>query len=343
MKLRRLIPILLNNAIWILLLMVFVLFGSLNKAFFSHLNVLNVLFSSSLLGLLVIGESFTLITGNFDLSIESTLAMGALLGGWLTVRAGSPDNGAGWMLNHWVAIAILLAFGLLVGWLNGFFITRMKMNNFVVTLSMLITLRGLMHLIPAGNTVYNTTMPYNFIGKAKVLGVPLPIYIGIGAFILAHIALKYTPFGRSLYAIGANREAARASGINPEKRIRQVYIIAGFLAALAGWILSARITSIPPNLGEGMTFITMAAAVIGGISLFGGRGNMIGAFGGVLLLSSINAGLNMVDVSPFWISTVRGLIILFAMMIDAQKVRLSNMQIIENNSSSEPLKSNTTI
>ena len=340
MKLRRLIPILLNNAIWILLLMVFVLFGSLNKAFFSHLNILNVLFSSSLLGLLVIGESFTLITGNFDLSIESTLAMGALLGGWLTVRAGSPDNGAGWMLTHWVAIAILLAFGILVGWLNGFFITRMKMNNFVVTLSMLITLRGLMHLIPAGNTVYNTTMPYNFIGKAKVLGVPLPIYIGLGAFIIAHIALKYTPFGRSLYAIGANREAARASGINPEKRIRQVYIIAGFLSALAGWILSARITSIPPNLGEGMTFITMAAAVIGGISLFGGRGNMIGAFGGVLLLSSINAGLNMVDVSPFWISTVRGLIILFAMMIDAQKVRLSKMQIIENNSSSVPSKSN---
>jgi ribose/xylose/arabinose/galactoside ABC-type transport system permease subunit len=307
MKLRRLIPILLNNAIWILLFMVFVLFGSLNKAFFSHLNILNVLFSSSLLGLLVVGESFTLITGNFDLSIESTLAMGALLGGWLTVRAGSPDNGAGWMLNHWVAIAILLAFGILVGWLNGFFITRMKMNNFVVTLSMLITLRGLMHLIPAGNTVYNTTMPYN--------------------------SLKYTPFGRSLYAIGANREAARASGINPEKRIHQVYIIAGFLAALAGWILSARITSIPPNLGEGMTFITMAAAVIGGISLFGGRGNMIGAFGGVLLLSSINAGLNMVDVSPFWISTVRGLIILFAMMIDAQKVRLSKMQMIKNNSS----------
>ena len=333
MKFRRLIPIILNNMIWILLLMVFVLFGSLNKAFFSPLNILNVLFSSSLLGLLVIGESFTLITGNFDLSIESTLAMGALLGGWLTVRAGSPDNGAGWMLNHWVAIAILLAFGLLVGWLNGFFIARMKMNNFVVTLSMLITLRGLMHLIPAGNTVYNTTMPYNFIGKAKVLGVPLPIYIGLGAFIIAHITLKYTPFGRNLFAIGANREAARASGINPEKRIQQVYIIAGFLAALAGWILSARITSIPPNLGEGMTFITMAAAVIGGISLFGGQGSMIGAFGGVLLLSSINAGLNMVDVSPFWISTIRGLIILFAMMIDAQKVRFSKMQVIKNNSS----------
>ncbi len=341
MKLRRFIPILLNNAIWILLLIVFVLFGSLNKAFFSHLNILNVLFSSSLLGLLVIGESFTLITANFDLSIESTLAMGALLGGWLTVRAGSPDNGSGWMMNHWVAIAILLAFGLLVGWLNGFFITRMKMNNFVVTLSMLITLRGLMHHIPLGNTVYNTTMPYNFIGKATILGVPLPIYIGLTAFTIAHIVLKYTPFGRSLYAIGANREAARASGINPEKRIRQVYIIAGFLSALTGWILSARITSIPPNLGEGMTFNTMAAAVIGGISLFGGRGNMIGAFGGVLLLSAINAGLNMVDVSPFWISTIRGLIILFAMIIDAQKVRLSNMQIIENNSSSVPAQSET--
>jgi len=331
MNLRKYIPTLLNNVIWILLLLIFFLFGSLNNAFFSPLNILNILFSSSVLGLLVIGESFVLITKNFDLSVESTLAVCAMWGGWLTVRAGSPDNGAGIMMNHYLAIAILLAFGAFVGWINGLLITKLKMNNFVVTLAMLITLRGLMHLFPAGNTVYNTTMPYNFIGKAKFFGIPLPIYVGVGMFIIAHIILKYTPFGRSLYSIGANRNAARASGINPEKRILQVYVIAGFLAAIAGWILSARITSIPPNLAEGYTFNTMAAAVIGGISLMGGRGNMVGAFGGVLLMAAINAGLNMVDVSPFWISTIRGLIILFAMMIDAQKVRLSNMQLIEEN------------
>jgi len=242
------------------------------------------------------------------------------------------DGNIVWFLasttGGWVApahsllfIAILLGAGLFIGWFNGFMITRMKMNDWVVTLSMLITLRGVMHLLPAGNTVYNTTMPYNFLGQDTIGPIPLPVIAVIVAFIVAHVALKYTPFGRSLYAIGGNRETARASGINPERRIRQVYIIAGILAAVAGWMLGSRITAVPPNLADGMVFNVMAAAVIGGVSLNGGRGTMVGAFGGVLLLAAINAGLNFIDVNAFWVDAIRGGIILFAMLIDAQKVR----------------------
>jgi ribose/xylose/arabinose/galactoside ABC-type transport system permease subunit len=121
--------------------------------------------------------------------------------------------------------------------------------------------------------------------------------------------------------VGGNKEAALASGVDPNRRIRQVYIIAGLLAAIGGWMLAGRLRSVIPNLGEGMVFEVMAAAVIGGVSLQGGRGTMLGAFGGVLLLSAIGTGLNLMDVSEFWISTIRGVIILLAMLIDAQKVR----------------------
>jgi len=321
MDVRKYIPAVLDNLIWALLAIVIILFSFLAPSYLSPLNFLNILFAAAVLGLVVIGEAFVLITGNMDLSVESTVAMCALLGAWLTVHPGPPDNGLGIEMNHFLAIAILLAFGVFVGWLNGFLITRMKMNNFVVTLAMLIALRGLMHLLPGGNTVYNTTMPYNFLGQATIGSIPLPVIIVIVSFFIAYIVLKYTPFGRSLYAIGGNREAARASGINPERRIRQVYLIAAILAALAGWMLGARITAVPPNLADGMVFDVMAAAVIGGVSLNGGRGTMMGAFGGVLLLAAISSGLNLIDVNAFWVDAIRGFVILLAMLIDAQKVR----------------------
>jgi ribose/xylose/arabinose/galactoside ABC-type transport system permease subunit len=321
MDLKRYVPALLDNLIWLLLLGVIILFSFLSPAYLTPANFLNILFHAAVLGILVIAESFVLITGNFDLSIESTLAFCAMLGAWLVTRAGPPDNGSGLLLHPFLATAILLAAGVLIGWFNGALITRLKMNNFVVTLAMLIALRGLMRVLPSGNTIYGTPPLFNWLGTVKIGPVPLPVIAVVVAFIIAHIVLQYTPFGRNLYAVGGNKEAARASGVNPEKRIRQVYLIAAILAAIAGWMLSGRLTSVIPNLGEGMVFEVFAAAVIGGVSLQGGRGTMLGAFGGVLLLSAIASGLNLVDVSPFWISTIRGLIILFAMLIDAQKVR----------------------
>ena len=149
----------------------------------------------------------------------------------------------------------------------------------------------------------------------------MPVIIVLIAFAIAHVVLSYTPFGRNLYAVGGNKGAARASGVDPDKRIRQVYIVAGLLAAIGGWMLAGRLRSVIPNLGEGMVFEVFAAAVIGGVSMQGGRGTMLGAFGGVLLLSAIGTGLNLMDVSEFWIGTIRGAIILIAMFIDAQKVR----------------------
>jgi ribose/xylose/arabinose/galactoside ABC-type transport system permease subunit len=320
-NLRTYIPTLLDNLIWVLLLAVIIFFSIFAGGFLDTGSFINILVHAAVLGLLVVGESFTLITGNFDLSVESTLGFCAMLSAWLVLPMGPPENGSGLMMNPLLAIAIILVLGPVIGWINGTLITRGKMNNFVVTLSMLIALRGLMLLVPQGNTIYRTPPLYNILGATKVGPIPLPVIVVLLAFAIGYVVLKYTPFGRDLYAVGGNRDAALASGVDPDKRIRQVYIIAGFLAALAGWMLAGRLRSVIPNLGEGMVFEVMAAAVIGGISLQGGRGTMLGAFGGVLLLSTIGTGLNLMDVSEFWIGTVRGVIILAAMLIDAQKVR----------------------
>jgi simple sugar transport system permease protein len=330
MNIRKYIPFILDNLIWILLIGVFALFSFLTPHFLTPANFLNVLIHASILGLLVIAQSFTLVTGNFDLSIESTLAVTAMFAAWLIVREGSPDNGSGWGVPPFAAILVMLLIGVAIGWINGTLITRFKMNNFVVTLAMLIALRGVVRLVPEGNTIYGiSAFPgYYWLGFSKIGPIPISVILLIVAYIVGYIVLKHTRFGRELYAVGANKQAALASGVDPDKRIRQVYMIAGFIAAIAGWALSGRLHSVIPNLAEGMVFEVFAAAVIGGVSLQGGRGSMLGAFGGVLLLSAISAGLNLVEVSVFWVEAIRGFIILFAMFIDAQKVRFKSEPVV---------------
>jgi ribose/xylose/arabinose/galactoside ABC-type transport system permease subunit len=321
MNLRKHIPFVLDNLIWFMLLAVIVFFSILTHKFLTLPSLLNILVHAAVLGIMVIGQSFTLVTGNFDLSMESTLGLCALVGAWLIVPAGAPSYGGGVMFHPFVAVPIMLLIGLGIGWINGTLVTRFKMNNFVVTLAMLIALRGCMLILTEGHTVYGTPELFNVLGGGSIGPIPVLVVVVIVAYLIAHIVLKYTPFGRQLYAVGGNRNAALASGVDPDRRIRHVYLISGFLAAFAGWMLAGRLTNVINNLGENMIFEVFAAAVIGGISLQGGRGTMLGAFGGVLLLSAVNTGLNLMDVSPFWIESIRGLVILVAMLIEAQKVR----------------------
>jgi ribose/xylose/arabinose/galactoside ABC-type transport system permease subunit len=321
MNLRRYVAVLLDNLIWILLLGVVVLFSLLTDRFLTTTNIFNILIHAAVLGIAVIGLSFTLLTGNFDLSIESTIGFTALIGAWLVAPAGGIANGSGLNVNPFLAAAIMLLIGLGIGWVNGFLITRAKMNNFIVTLAVLIILRGVMLGFTQGQTVAQLPVGFKALGHDKVGPVPVSIIVLILAFVVAHIVTTYRRFGRDLYAVGGNQSAALAAGIDPDKRVRHVYLISGALAAFAGWMLAGRLGVVVAGLGEGMIFEVFAAAVIGGISLQGGRGTIIGAFGGVLLLSAIDSGLNLMRVSSFWIQTVRGLVILIAMFIDAQKVR----------------------
>jgi ribose/xylose/arabinose/galactoside ABC-type transport system permease subunit len=235
------------------------------------------------------------------------------------------------MINPYLSIAIILVLGVVIGWVIGALITYGKMNNFIVTLAFLLILRGSMLAFTEGNAVNGLNFPpaevFYWLGSAAAFTlpwigkIPVAVVAMLLIFIIGAIVLEHRPFGRDLYAIGGNRPAAVASGIDADRRIRQVYMVSGFLAALGGWMLAGRVASVQVDLGEGYIFQVMAAAVIGGISLNGGRGKMIGALGGVLLLSTIDRGLNLMRVSVFWIQVIQGLIILIAMFIDAQKVR----------------------
>jgi len=321
MNFRRYIPVLLDNLIWILLLGTVVLFSLLTDRFLTQTNITNIFIHAAVLGIAAIGLSFTLLTGNFDLSIESTIGFTALIGAWLVAPAGGIAHGSGWNVPPIIAALVMLLIGLGIGWINGALITRARMNNFIVTLAMLIILRGIMLGFTQGETIAQLPAGFKALGHDKVGAFPLSVITLLVAFLIAHVVTTYRRFGRDLYAVGGNSDAALAAGIDPDRRIRHVYLISGALAALAGLMLAGRLGVVVAGLGEGMIFEVFAAAVIGGISLQGGRGTMIGALGGVLLLSVIDSGLNLMRVSSFWIMTVRGLVILVAMFIDAQKVR----------------------
>jgi ribose/xylose/arabinose/galactoside ABC-type transport system permease subunit len=317
----RPLQVVLDNLIWFLLLLALVTFSSLTNRFLTLNNVTNILVHSAVLGIMVIGQSFTLITGNFDLSAESNLGFIAVLGAFLMTASGEPSNGSGLLLNPVLTLLVMLGTGLLIGAINGLLITRLKMNNFIVTLSMLIIVRGLAFLVTHGKTVTGIPSSFKALGHAYAGPVPISVIVLLAAVALAFFITRHTRFGRDLYAVGGNSDAASASGIDSQKRIRQVYLISGAIAAFAAWIELGRLGVGATRIGENMIFEIQAAAVIGGISLFGGRGTMLGALGGVLLLSSINSGLSLMQVSGFAIDMVRGIVILGAMLIDAQKVR----------------------
>ena len=331
MQASKYIPTLLDHLIWVILVVVFVFFVFQSPVFLTSTNITNILTAAAVLGILVVGQTFVLITGNFDLSSESTLGVTALFGMFLIVPATPPYWGGGIMLNPYLAIITILLTGALIGYVVGFLITVGKMNNFIVTLAMLLILRGLMMAFTQGKPIsglnFEPADVYFWLGHEAlfeipdVARIPLAVVATAAVFGVGHIILNHRRFGRELYAIGGNRNAAIASGIDADRRIRQVYVMTGVLAALAGWMLAGRVGSIQVNLGDGYIFTVMAAAVIGGISLQGGRGTMLGALGGVLLLSTIDRGLNLMRVSVFWVKVIQGLIIMLAMFIDAQRVR----------------------
>ena len=329
---RRTLPGLLDNLIWVILVAVFLFFATQSPHFLTPANLSNILSAAAVLGVLVVGQTFVLITGNFDLSTESTLGLCALVGLWLIVPAAAPYWGGDLGLPPILAILLILAMGAAIGFAIGALITVGRMNNFIVTLASLLILRGLMLGFTEGNAVsgmgFEPAETFYWLGHQPAftlpwLGrVPVAVCAMLLVFLLGHVVLNHRRFGRELYAIGGNRAAAVASGVDADRWVRQVYVLSGLLAAFAGWMLAGRVASIQVNLGEGYVFMVFAAAVIGGVSLQGGRGTMLGALGGVLLLSTIDRGLNLMRVSVFWIQVVQGLIIMIAMFVDAQRIRI---------------------
>ncbi len=284
-----------------------------NGAFLTADNLVNILQQSSELSILVIAETMVLLAARIDLSLESVVGLAPMLGAWLILKD-TLLGGSGIGLAPWAGILVVFAAGGAIGTLNGFLIVKMKLNAFIVTLSMLILLRGLTLGLTNGATLSDLPDSFTYLGSAKWLGVPASIWIAGVLYLGFALFLRYHRVGRALYAIGGNWEAARVAGIRNDRIVWGIYVVAGFLAALAGLMLSGRIASVVSSQGQNMIFYVFAASVIGGIDLNGGRGSLIGALTGVLLLGVLQNVLTLSQVPTFWIDSVYGAIILLALI-----------------------------
>jgi len=281
--------------------------------FLTWRNWQDVLVSMSWIGLLVLAEGLVLLTGKMDLSLESTVGLAPGVAVWLTLPKGI-NHGLDLVSPGW-AIPITLAVGLVIGLINAGLIVKLGLNAFIVTLGMLITLRGLLTGISGGQTFFGMQGSMMYLGTGSWLGVPVAIWVCVLAYVVAVLALRYLRAGRALYAIGGNVDAARAAGIRTDRTVAGVLILASVLAALAGIMLSGHLASVASNQGDGAIFTVFAAAVIGGVSLNGGRGSLVGAFTGILLLYLVQNVLTFGGVSGEWFDFLNGAVILVVLII----------------------------
>jgi len=283
-----------------------------NPAFLTKTNLVdNVLTTSAVLGIVVIAESIILIGGYFDLSLQSTVGFAPML---LAVLV-SPVADGGHAVPFVLAFVVMLLAVLAIGMSNGLMIAKMKLPAFIVTLAMLILLQGLTIGLSGGQTYSNLPRAMTYLGDGLFLSLPIQAWILVLAFAASYLYMKFTPTGRSIYAMGGNAEAAKAAGIRTTRLTIGVIVFGSLLAALAGLMLTGRIASVTANQGDNLIFTVFAAAVIGGINLNGGRGNLIGAGLGVLLLGVIQNILTLSNVPSFWINAAYGAIILGALLI----------------------------
>lgn len=295
-------------------LILVILVGSLsNSAFLTTDNVINVLQASSVLAIVVLAESLVLISGKFDVSLESIVGVAPMIGACLMLQSGANPWGIG--LNPYLAIVATLAVGGLIGLANGVLVTFLKLNAFITTLAMLILLRGLTVGVSGGTTIFDLPDGFIYLGSATWFGIPVSIWLAGAMYAIVGLFLRWHYTGRSLYAVGGNALAARVAGIRTDRVLVGVFIAAGVLAAFAGLLATGRIASATASQGGGLIFSAFAAAVLGGISLEGGRGSVGGALLGVLLLAIITNILTLQRVDPFWIDACNGAIILVALIV----------------------------
>jgi simple sugar transport system permease protein len=282
-----------------------------SPAFFTTSNFSNTAQFSAALGLVVVAESLILLTGSFDLSLQSIYGLAPMIGAWLIVSKDAQGLGTNW--NPAFGILVVVGIGAAVGLFNGFMIVKLKFNAFIFTLAMLILLAGLQQGIVSGRTIYEMPPSFIYLGSAYWHGFPASAWVMIGVFIAAALFLRYHRTGRAIYAIGGNLEAARAAGVKVDRIRIGVFAIAGVLSAIAGLMIAGQVVAVTANQGNNLIFTVFAASVIGGIALEGGRGRMVGAFTGVVLLALVNNVLVLRNTSTFWIDAANGAIILIAL------------------------------
>ena len=293
------------------LLLLIVVLTLLNPNFLTVSNLLNVLRQVSISGLIAFGMTFVILTGGIDLSVGSTLALTGAVAASLIASGTDPI----------IAMGVALVLGLILGAINGIIITKGRVAPFIATLATMTVYRGLTLVYTEGKPVsgLGDSVAFQMFGKGYFLGIPVPVITTILAFVVLYLILHKTNFGRRVYAVGGNEEASKLSGINTDRVKIWVYAITGLLASVSALILTSRLNSAQPTAGESYELDAIAAVVLGGTSLTGGRGWIFGTLVGVLIIGVLNNGMNLIGVSSFFQHVVKGVVILLAVMIDRKK------------------------
>ena len=285
----------------------------INSNFLTANNLLNLLLQVTSNALIAFGMTFVILTGGIDLSVGSILALSSALTAGL-LGSGMPVT---------LAIIISLILGCILGMMNGLLISYGKLAPFIVTLATMTIFRGATLVYTNGNPItkgLSDTFLFQFLGQGYIVGIPFPVIIMFIVFIVLYVLLHKTAFGKSVYAIGGNEKAAYISGVKLNKVKIIIYSISGIMASISGLIITSRLSSAQPTAGASYEMDAIAAVVLGGTSLSGGKGRILGTLIGALIIGVLNNGLNIIGVSAFWQQVVKGVVILIAVLIDRFKV-----------------------
>jgi ribose/xylose/arabinose/galactoside ABC-type transport system permease subunit len=296
--------------IHLVLLFLIVFFSFTSEAFFTTKNLFNIMRQVAVVGIISVGMTFVIIIGGIDLSVGSILAICGVLLSKILV------SGAGYAATAAMLLAVIAVLSVTIGMINGFFVNNLGLPAFVSTLGMMTALRGMGFIITNGKTVFGFPEWFRIFGQGFVWVIPVPVIFMMLAFLMGYILLNKTKYGRYIYAIGGNEEAARLSGIDVKKVRYLVYVLSAALSTIAGFVLLSRVNSGHPKAGEGYELDVITAVILGGVSITGGEGKISGVLIGVLILGVLSNGLVLLNTNEYAQDFLKGLVLLAAVSFD---------------------------
>ncbi|MBC7725297.1 MAG: ABC transporter permease [Burkholderiaceae bacterium] len=291
----------------VVLLLIICYFSYRSIRFTTPENLLTILVATAPFALIALGQTLVILTGGIDLSPGSIIAVAAMT----SASVAKATDG-----NIPLVVASALLVGLLFGAINGFMVSRLDIPPFIATLGMLTAGSGIAYAIGNGAPINGLPASFGAIANTRIIGVQIPVIVMIIAIVALAIIMRRTSYGMRIYAVGGNKMASRIAGVSVKRILFSVYAISGLLAGLSGVMLASRVISGPPNLGQGYELDAIAAVVIGGASLFGGRGSVWGTALGLFLIQTLNNGLDLLIVPTYWQDVIKGLLIATAVAVD---------------------------
>ncbi len=298
-------------ALAVVLVALAIFFSTQSQFYLTPNNLINILVNAAVIGIIAAPGTLLLVAGQFDLSVGSGAAFIGVIMAWGAAQYGIPT-----------AVLLAIAAGLIIGMVNGFAVTVLGINALITTLATLAILRGLGQVIAGGQTLL---LPgFSDLGSARpFLNIPVPVMILVAVVIVMALVMRFTVFGRSMYAIGANPIAARLAGIRTKSMIFSGFLLSGLAVSVGGLILVSQLGAASPNAAMGLELSVVTAVILGGASLAGGRGTILGTVLGVLILGTLNNGLTLMNINSFWQDVARGVLLLAAVGFDQLRLRLT--------------------